>query len=356
MKIDDLRKKIDDIDARIVELIAERQGISQEIGKGKKKTSRLIEDRERELGVLKNVRRLARAHKISPVDIESVYRQIISASRKIQGVAVAYQGEPGAYSEEAAIRFFGKSTKGVPHDNLDQVFEAVEAGEVPFAMVAVENSLEGSITRAYDLLLDSPLMVCGETELRISHCLIALEGVSLDTIKFVYSHPQALAQSRNFLKKLNAEIVPASDTAGSVRMIKEEGRLDAAAVASARSAELYDLKIIAREIEDNPHNFTRFFVLSKEDSLPTGNDKTSIVFSLKHKPGALYDCLGEFARRKVNLTKLESRPTRHQPWEYNFYMDFSGHREAKEVGEALKALEEHAVFVKILGSYPRVKR
>jgi chorismate mutase/prephenate dehydratase len=355
MKIDDLRKKIDDIDARIVELIAERQGISQEIGKGKKKTSRLIEDRERELGVLKNVRRLARAHKISPVDIESVYRQIISASRKIQGVAVAYQGEPGAYSEEAAIRFFGKSTKGVPHDNLDQVFEAVEAGEVPFAMVAVENSLEGSITRAYDLLLDSPLMVCGETELRISHCLIALEGVSLDTIKFVYSHPQALAQSRNFLKKLNAEIVPASDTAGSVRMIKEESRLDAAAVASARSAELYDLKIIAREIEDNPHNFTRFFVLSKEDSLPTGNDKTSIVFSLKHKPGALYDCLGEFARRKVNLTKLESRPTRHQPWEYNFYMDFSGHREEKEVGETLKALEEHAVFVKILGSYPRSK-
>jgi chorismate mutase/prephenate dehydratase len=355
MKIDDLRKKIDAIDARIVALIAERQAVSQEIGKGKKKTSRLIEDREREIKVLKNVRSLARAEKISPADIENIYRQIISASKKIQGVAVAYQGEPGAYSEEAAFRFFGKSARGVPYDNLDQVFEAVESGEVPFAMVPVENSLEGSITRAYDLLLDSPLMVCGESELRISHCLIALEGASLDTIRFVYSHPQALAQSRNFLKKLNAEIVPASDTAGSVRMIKEEGRLDAAAVASAKAAELYGLKIIAREIEDNPHNYTRFFVLSKEDSLPTGNDKTSIVFSLKHKPGALYDCLGEFARRKVNLTKLESRPTRHQPWEYNFYMDFFGHREEKEVGEALQALEEHADFVKILGSYPRAR-
>jgi chorismate mutase/prephenate dehydratase len=355
MKIDDLRKKIDAIDARIVALIAERQAVSQEIGKGKKKTSRLIEDREREIKVLKNVRSLARAEKISPADIENIYRQIISASKKIQGVAVAYQGEPGAYSEEAAFRFFGKSARGVPYDNLDQVFEAVESGEVPFAMVPVENSLEGSITRAYDLLLDSPLMVCGESELRISHCLIALEGASLDTIRFVYSHPQALAQSRNFLKKLNAEIVPASDTAGSVRMIKEEGRLDAAAVASAKAAELYGLKIIAREIEDNPHNYTRFFILSKEDSLPTGNDKTSIVFSLKHKPGALYDCLEEFARRKVNLTKLESRPTRHQPWEYNFYMDFFGHREEKEVGEALKALEEHAVFVKILGSYPKAK-
>jgi chorismate mutase/prephenate dehydratase len=355
MNIDDLRKKIDAIDARIVALIAERQAVSQEIGKGKKKTSRLIEDRERELKVLKNVRSLARAEKISPADIENIYRQIINASKKIQGVAVAYQGEPGAYSEEAAVRFFGKSARGVPYDNLDQVFEAIESGEVPFAMVPVENSLEGSITRAYDLLLDSPLMVCGEMELRISHCLIALDGASLDTIKFVFSHPQALAQSRNFLKKLNAEIVPASDTAGSVRMIKEEGRLDAAAVAGDKAAEFYGLKIIAREIEDNPHNYTRFFILSKEDSIPTGNDKTSIVFSLKHKPGALYDCLGEFARRGVNLTKLESRPTRHQPWEYNFYMDFAGHREEKEVGEALKALEDHAVFVKILGSYPRAR-
>ena len=355
MNIDELREKIDGIDGRIVELIAERQAVSKEIGKGKNKTSKLIEDRERELRVLEHVRSLARDKKISPGDVETIYRQIINASKKIQGVAVAFQGEPGAYSEEAAIRFFGPSAKGVPCETLDAAFEAVQNGEAPFAIVPVENSLEGSITRAYELLLDSPLMVCGETELRISHCLIALEGTGLDTIKFVYSHPQALGQSRNFLKKLSAEIVPASDTAGSVRMIKEQGRLDCAAVASAKAAELYGMKILAREIEDNPHNFTRFFVLSKEDSLPTGNDKTSIVFSLKHKTGALYDCLGEFAKRKVNLTKLESRPTRHQPWEYNFYMDFSGHREEKEVGEALKALKEHAVFVKILGSYPRAR-
>ncbi|HTY82221.1 MAG TPA: prephenate dehydratase domain-containing protein, partial [Dehalococcoidales bacterium] len=208
---------------------------------------------------------------------------------------------------------------------------------------------------AYDLLLDSPLMICAETELRISHCLIALPEATLDTIKYVYSHPQALGQSRNYLKKLNAEVVPAIDTAGSVKMIKDSGKTDAAAVASARAAELYGMKTLAKEIEDNPHNFTRFFVLSKEDSPPTGNDKTSIVFSLKHKPGSLYDCLGEFAKRNINLTKLESRPTRHQPWEYNFYMDIAGHREEKTVGQALKSLEEHAVFVKILGSYPRSK-
>jgi chorismate mutase/prephenate dehydratase len=198
-------------------------------------------------------------------------------------------------------------------------------------------------------------MICGETELRISHCLIAMENATLDSIKFVYSHPQALGQSRAFLSHLKAEIIPASDTAGSVKMIKECQRMDSAAVASARAAEIYGMKILAKEIEDNPHNFTRFFVLSKEDSPPTGNDKTSIVFTLKHKPGALYDCLREFAERKINLSKLESRPTRHQVWEYNFYMDFSGHREEKGIMEAIKALEEHAVFVKILGSYPRAR-
>jgi chorismate mutase / prephenate dehydratase len=355
MNIEELRKKIDELDARIVELIAERQRLSRDIGAGKNRTSRVIEDREREHRVIEHVRGLARQLKIAPSDVESIYRRIIDASKKVQGVAVAYQGEPGAYTEEAAFKFFGPSTKGVPCETLDEVFEAVEAGRAPFALVPVENSLEGSITRAYDLLLDSPLMVCGETELRISHCLIAPEGATLETIKTVYSHPQALGQSRNFLRQLNAELVPASDTAGSVRMIKEAGKLDSAAVASARAAELYGMKILAKEIEDNPHNFTRFFVLSKEDSPATGNDKTSIVFSLKHKPGALYDCLREFAERKVNLTKLESRPTRHQPWEYNFYMDFAGHREEKDVAEALKALEEHAVFVKILGSYPRAR-
>jgi chorismate mutase/prephenate dehydratase len=355
MNLEDLRKKIDEIDARIVELIAERQRVSGEIGQGKQETNKRIEDRERELNVLRNVRAMARDKNISPSDVESIYRQIIVASKRIQAVAVAFQGEPGAYTEEAAFRFFGNSTEGRAYESLDEVFEAVEVGNVPFAMVPVENSLEGSITRAYDLLLDSPLMICGETEMRISHCLIAVEGVGLDDIKTVYSHPQALGQCRSFLSHLSGELVPSSDTAGSVKMIKDGGLKDSAAVASARAAEIYGMKIIAREIEDNPHNFTRFFVLSKEDALPTGNDKTSIVFSLKHKPGALYDCLKEFAGKNINLTKLESRPTRHQPWEYNFYMDFSGHRQEENIAEALKQLQEHSVFVKILGSYPKAR-
>lgn len=355
MSLEDLRKKIDEIDGRIVELIGERIRTAEAIGQGKKEQNKLIEDRERELNVLKHVRGLARRQKISLSDIGSIYRQVINACKKIQEVAVAFQGEPGAYTEEAAFRFFGEAARSRPYESLDEVFEAVELGGIPFAVVPVENSLEGSITRVYDLLLDSPLMVCGETELRISHCLIAGAGAALDGIRVVYSHPQALGQCRNFLKHLDCELVPASNTAGSVKMIKEQGLVDSAAVASARAAEIYGMKIIAREIEDNPHNFTRFFILSKEDSPPTGNDKTSIVFSLKHKPGTLYDCLKEFATRNINLTKLESRPTRHQPWEYNFYMDFAGHRQEKEVGDALAALERSSIFVKILGSYPKAR-
>ena len=355
MNLDDLRKKIDEIDNRIVELISERIRVAEDIGQDKKEKNKLIEDRERERRVLKHVRELARDNNISPGDIEGIYRQIIEVSKKIQSVKVAFQGEPGAYTEEAAFRFFGKVTEGYPCNTLDEVFEAVEMGDVPFAAVPVENSLEGSITRAYDLLLDSPLMICGETELRISHCLIGGPGATLDSIKKVYSHPQALGQCRSFLSHLDCELIPESDTAGSVRMIKEQNLADSAAIASARAAEIYGMKIVAKEIEDNPHNFTRFFILSREDAMPTGNDKTSIVFSLKHKPGALYDCLKEFAARNINLTKLESRPTRHQPWEYNFYMDISGHHQDKEIQAALQKLDELSIFIKVLGSYPRMK-
>jgi chorismate mutase/prephenate dehydratase len=232
----------------------------------------------------------------------------------------------------------------------------VEDGEVQFGVVPIENSLEGIISRVYDLLLESTLKVCGETEVRVIHCLIAPPGAGLDAIKRVYSHPQALGQCRSFLKHLNAELVPTYDTAGSVKMLKEKGMADSAAIASARAAEIYGMNIVARGIEDNPNNFTRFFVLAREDSTPTGNDKTSIVFSTKDRPGALYEVLGEFARRNLNLTKLESRPTRQKPWQYNFYLDFEGHREDRPAREALENLEKGLIFLKVLGSYPRARK
>jgi chorismate mutase/prephenate dehydratase len=355
MNFEDLRQKIDDIDARVVALIGERIKIAEEIGKGKKEQNRLIEDQERELRVLKNVRSIAQDRNINQTDIENIYRQIMDACKNIQGVAVAFQGKVGAYSEEAAIRFFGASTQTQPYESLEEVFKVVETGATPFGVVPIENSLEGSISRVYDLMLDSAVMICGEQDIRISHCLIAGPNIGLDAVRRVYSHPQALAQCRNFLSHLNCELIPASDTAGSVAMIKDLGLTDSAAIASARAAEFYGMKIIAREIEDNKHNYTRFFILSREDSLPSGDDKTSIVCSVKHEPGTLYKSLKAFAARDINLTKVESRPTRQRPWEYNFYLEFSGHRQDGLVSEALKELEDTSIFVKVLGSYPRAK-
>ena len=355
MSLEDLRKKIDEADAKIVKLLAERIIIAEEIGKEKKEQRKQVEDKAREKVVLEKVKGIAQQENVSPEIVESIYRQIIAVARSVQGIVVAFQGEVGAYSEQAAFNFFGPSVKVKPCESVDNVFKVVEGGEVPFGIVPIENSLEGSISRVYDLLLNSSVKVCGEMELRVVHCLIANPEARVDLIRRVYSHPQALGQCQAFLKHLNCELIPTYDTAGSVKMVKEMGIVDGAAIASARAAEIYDMGIIASGIEDNPNNFTRFFILSQQDSPPSGNDKTSIVFSVKHKPGALYEFLKELAIRNINLTKLESRPTRQKPWDYNFYLDFEGHRQDKASREALEYLKETSLFVKVLGSYPKAK-
>ncbi len=355
MSLEDLRKKIDEVDTKIVKLIAERMRIAEEIGGEKIGQRKQIGDREREKRVLENVRNIAQEEKISQEDIASIYQQIVTVSKRVQGISVAFQGEIGAYSEEAAFQFFGTAIHLKPCESLDNVFKVVEQDEVQFGVVPAENSLEGSISRVYDLLLDSSLKVCGEIELRVVHCLIGVPQARLDLIKKVYSHPQALGQCKTFLRQLSCELIPTYDTAGSVKIIKEMGTTGSGAVASARAAEIYEMKVLTREIEDNPNNFTRFFILAKHDSPPSGNDKTSIVFSVKHKPGALYQSLKELAVRNINLTKIESRPTRQKPWEYNFYLDFDGHREDKVFQEALENLENTSLFVKVLGSYPKAK-
>ncbi|MBL7165270.1 MAG: prephenate dehydratase [Dehalococcoidales bacterium] len=353
MSLEDLRKKIDQTDAEIVRLIAERIRHAEKIGREKQKQGKQLEDLSRETEVMSNIRRLAGQENVSIEGLESIYRRIVNVAKSVEGLIVAFQGEIGAYSEEATVDFFGPSIEVRPCETLDAVFDAVERGESHFGVVPIENSLEGSISQVYDLLLDSSLKVRGEIELRVIHCLIANPGVKLDLLRRVYSHPQALGQCRAFLKHLNCELIPTYDTAGSVKMIKEQGMTDGAAIASVRAAEIYGMQIMAREIEDNPNNFTRFFVLAKHDSPPTGNDKTSIVFSVSHKPGALYSLLRELAASQVNLTKIESRPTRQRPWEYNFYLDFEGHREDTASREALGKLEQTALFVKVLGSYPK---
>ena len=270
-----------------------------------------------------------------------------------QKVKVAFQGERGAYSESAVYTFFGNDAKVKPCRDLTEVFESVDKQDVPVGVVPVENSLEGSVNQAYDLFLTHNLKVSGEVIIRISHCLIANPSTSLEAVRTVYSHPQALAQCRSFLERLGSDLIPTYDTAGSVKMLREKGLKDAAAVASEKAAEIYGMKILAKEIEDTPTNYTRFFVISKNDSPSTGEDKTSIIFAAAHTPGSLYHALGEFAKRNINLTKIESRPTKQKAWEYNFYLDFEGHRTEENCTAALKALEKSGAFLKILGSYPK---
>jgi chorismate mutase/prephenate dehydratase len=355
MNLDDLRQEIDNLDITIVKTIAQRMQLSRQIGKEKLELGKPIEDKARENRVVEAVVKLARAEKLNPEEIEKIYQRIFIASKEIQGVTVAFQGELGAYSEEAAYQYFGATSRLKPFESLEDAFQAVEKREVQYGLVPVENSLEGSIPRTYDLLLDSSLKVGGETQLRIVHCLIGHPDTTIDSIKEVFSHTQALGQCKAFLRKMNWKSSPAYDTAGSVKMVKESGRRDIAAIASARAAEIYGMKILARGIEDNSNNYTRFFVLSREDAASSGNDKTTLVFSVKHSPGALYDALKRLAALKINLTRIESRPTRQKPWEYNFYVDIEGHREDDNIKEGLRKLEEHAVFVKILGSYPKYK-
>jgi len=270
-------------------------------------------------------------------------------------VKVSFQGERGAYSEEAAFNFFGSGIELKPCTELDEVFESVERGETEYAVVPVENSLEGSVNQTYDLLLSSNLKVCGEIVLRIVHCLIVHPKAEEGSIKYVYSHPQALAQCRSFIKRSGYTPVPYFDTAGSVKMIKDKGFTDAAAIAGRRAAEIYGMKVVLEGVEDRQNNYTRFFVLSKHDSPPTGDDKTSIIFSVKHVPGALYNALKEFAERGINLTKIESRPTKIKPWEYNFYLDFEGHVSEERCRKAIEGLKERSLFTKVLGSYPKAK-
>jgi len=265
---------------------------------------------------------------------------------------VAFQGEHGAYSEEAILQHFGRSVEPVPRASLKEVFSAVECREVELGLIPVENTLEGSIVRTYDLLLETMLKVQAEVVLRVVHCLIANRGVSQSDIERVYSHPQALGQCRSYLEREGYEAVATYDTAGSVKMLKEKRLLDAAAIASGWASEVYDMTILARGIETHPENYTRFFVIGHEDPPPSGKDKTSLAFIVEHRPGTLLQALKALADRGVNLTKIESRPQVGRPWEYVFFLDFMGHRENPGMHETLEEFSKNSRFVKIFGSYP----
>lgn len=273
-----------------------------------------------------------------------------------RGPAIAIQGERGAFSELAVRSLFGARARIVPCADFDALFRSAERGRTRYALAPVENTIAGSVHRVHDLLLDSPLRVVGEAIVRIAHHLIALPGVSFRQVRRVYSHPVALAQCEEFFLEHPRLIrVATYDTAGSVRMLREEGARDAAAIASGLAARLHRARILRRHLEDHRANFTRFFLLSRRGR-PIGRpDKTSILFATPHVPGALFRCMGVFALREINLLKIESRPLVGRPWEYVFHVDFEGSAEEERCRNALRHLQEACHFVRVLGSYPRAR-
>ena len=265
---------------------------------------------------------------------------------------VGFQGEIGAYSEKAINLYFSKASSKA-YKTFSDLFDALENEQIELAILPIENSIEGSVTESYELLLKSKITVVGEINVKIEHCLISHHDTSKDDIDVIYSHTQALGQCKAYLKNSGCDAVTTYDTAGSVKMIKEKNMKRAAAIASKDTAKLYNMSVIEENIQDHEDNFTRFFCLSKIPTKSTGNDKTSIVFSAGDVAGSLYKALKEFADGDINLTKLESRLTRKKAWEYNFYLDFEGHIDDENCKKAIQELVNLGSSVKILGSYPR---
>lgn len=269
--------------------------------------------------------------------------------------AVAFQGINGANSENAIFQHFGEGVETYPCTDLNALFKAIHNEVVRYALVPVENAVAGSVNGTYELLMDYDLRIQAEVILHVHHALVALPGTRFEDIECVRSHPQALAQCERYLNRHGLKPVTWYDTAGAAKDLASEKPEKVAAISSTRAAELYGLEILEKEIEDVPFNYTRFFLLGHGDPERGEYNKTSLVFATRNQPAALYDCLGEFARRGLNLTKIESRPRRNRPWEPIFYLDFEGHWQDNLVQEALMSLLQRASFVKMLGSYPAVK-
>lgn len=268
-------------------------------------------------------------------------------------IKVSFQGERGAYSEAASRSFFTEEIKTVPLPTFAQVLESTASNDTDYSVLPVENSLEGSVGESYDLLYSTSLNAVGEIYYRIEHCLIG--NGKLEEVDTVYSHPQALGQCRDFIQKHNMRTVPTYDTAGSVRIIKEINKANISCIASKSASQIYQMPILSEKITNDLNNYTRFLVLSKKTSAETGNDKTSIIFSITHEPGSLFRIIENFQKHNINLTKIESRPTKSTNWEYNFYVDFEGHSKNPHISKMLEEIKTETLFMKTLGSYPSAK-
>jgi chorismate mutase / prephenate dehydratase len=347
-----LRQKIDSLDGQILQLLNERASVALEVGKIKSGSPMAPYNPQREEEIL---RRLESSNPgLFPRGaISRVFREVISACRSLETeLAIVYFGPPATYTHLACIEHFGSSVQTIPKESIQEVFEAVEREKANFGMVPIENSTEGVVNRTLDMFIDSEVKICGEILIRISHDLLSVSGRAEDVQK-IYSHYQALAQCRQWLRKNfpHAQLAETVSTAKAAQMAAQDPQ--AAAVASPLAAELYGLKVIESRIEDYRNNYTRFLVLGPQGSERTGRDKTSLLFSISDSPGALYEILKPFSEKSINLTKIESRPIKDKPWEYVFFLDFEGHTADLHIQEAVSELKKKVLFLKQLGSYPR---
>lgn len=347
-----LRDQIDAIDGQLLRLINERAQLARRIGEIKQGN---IYRPEREAQVLRRVGEL-NPGPLPAAAAQRIVREVMSACLALeQPLTIAYLGPAGTYSESAARKHFGGAPTLQPCAGIDDVFRAIESANAHYGVVPIENSTEGAIGRSLDLLLSSPLQVCGEINLPIHHNLLG-QGAALDAVKRVYSHAQSLAQCHEWLNRNLPQVprVPVASNAEAARLAAAEA--GAAAIAGDAAAELYALNIIAANIEDDPNNTTRFVIIADHDAGPSGADRTSLVCSAQNRPGAVYQLLEPFADNGVSMSRLESRPARGfggSRWEYVFYIDIEGHRSDPTVARALEELRRRAGFVKLLGSYPR---
>lgn len=352
--IKNLRKKIDSIDTKMVALLNERANISKSIGDSKLKDNQSIYAPNREKEVLDRIRALNKGP-MSADALQAIYREIMSSSLALENLSpVAHLGTKGSFTHMAAAKIFGSLVPYRGYASIQEVFDSVEDGDCSYGVVPIENSIEGAVTHTFDLLVESELKICAQRKMKIAHCLIS-SAKSLKSIKNVYSNPNALGQCRHWLARnlpTAGQISIASTTEAVQKII---GKKDSAAIASSLAAQVYDVPVLRRNIQDVAHNTTRFLVIAKHDVPPTGKDRTSILFSIKDKVGALHAMLTPFYRNKINLTKIESRPSKKRAWDYYFFVDIEGHRKDKKVQRALNQLEGMCKYLKILGSYPIIE-
>ena len=349
--VDALRKKIDQIDEKLVALLNDRASLAIRIGHNKRLHNEGIYAPDREQAILHRVAQLSRGP-LPHQAIRSVFREVIGVCRSLESpLKVAFFGAEGTYSHLAAREKFGSMASLLPTSSIQEVFDEVKQGRVSFGVVPIENSTEGVVAHTLDLLVDSDLRICAEAFLEVHHSLLSRTGRRED-LERIISHPQALAQCRRWLATHfpKVEVEEVASTAHAAMMAATDAKLGA--ISSNLAQEVYGLLMVAENIEDQSNNITRFLIIGGDDSRPSGDDKTSLVFSVQDRPGILHRMLEPFAKSRINLTKIESRPLKNKPWEYMFFIDFKGHQEENGVRRAIRKLEKGCLFLKILGSYP----